>query len=144
NGADNIFSYVGDLRVMKMQLSYANVTSGRSTKHCLEEVEEFFFYNDLDIRGVYNLTCVGETIDVLVDAVGVPPLHFEIISKNGDTSFYIDNGEDNIFTGLEGGLYHVRVTDPCGGYRVQQFNVSELPPLVAVTQPGDLGICDME
>lgn len=144
HGSDNYFSYIGDLRVMKMQLSYANVTTGRSTKHCLEEVEEFFFYNELDIRGIYNLTCVGELLDVLVDAVGIPPLHFEIISKNGDTSFYIDNGESNVFTGLESGLYHVRVTDPCGGYRVQQFNVSELPPLVAVTQPADLGTCDME
>jgi gliding motility-associated-like protein len=136
--------YLGDFRVLKMHRSYTDGSTGENVKNCIEEFYEFFFFNELDIRGIYNLTCVGEVIDVQVDAVGVSPLHFELISKNGDPSFYVDNGENNIFTGLEGAMYMVRVTDPCGGYRVQQFNVSELPPLVSATTPADLGWCDME
>lgn len=143
NAINEALPYLGTFRVMKMQRSYGNGGEGVTSKICMENVYDFFFYNELDIRGVYNLTCVGELIDVQVDAIGVSPLHFEIISQNGDTSFYIDNGGDNIFTGLQEGLYHVRVTDPCGGFRVQQFNVSELPPLVSTSQPGDLGSCDL-
>lgn len=135
--------YIGEFRVLKSQKSYANGSQGSTIKNCIEEYYEFNFYNILDIRGIYNLTCVGEIIDVQVDAVGVSPLHYEIISKNSDSSFYIDNGQSNTFYGLEGAFYVVRVTDPCGGYRVEQFNVSELPPLVSATQPSDMGWCDL-
>lgn len=134
--------YLGEFRVMKMQRSYGNASEGLTQKHCIEEVYDFYFYNELDIRGIYNLTCVGELIDVQVDAIGVSPLRFELISKDGDNTFYVDNGENNVFTGLQSGLYRVRVTDPCGGFRVQQFNITELPPLVNTSQPEDLGVCD--
>lgn len=135
--------YIGKFRVMKSQKAYAYRSQGANVKYCNEEFYEFEFYNELDIKGIYNLTCVGEIIDIMVYAVGAPPLRYEIISKNGDTSFYIDNADNNTFYGLEGAMYVVRITDPCGGYRTEQFNVSELPPLVSATQPADLAWCDV-
>jgi gliding motility-associated-like protein len=135
--------YIGEFRVIKSQKAYASSSTGTNVKYCNEEFYTFEFYNELAIQGIYNLTCVGEVIDIMVDAVGVSPLQYEIISKNGDTSFNINNGPNNTFLGLEGATYVVRVTDPCGGFRSEQFNVSELPPLVSATTPPDLGFCDI-
>ena len=125
-----------------MQRSYCNGSEGRSTKNCIEEMYEFEFYNELSITGIYNQTCVGNSADIRINAVGVAPLHYELISKNNDNTFYLDNANDNVFIGLESALYVVRVTDPCGDFRIEQFNVAELPPLIAANQPDDLGYCD--
>jgi gliding motility-associated-like protein len=134
--------FIGEFRILKMQRSYCNGSEGRSTKNCIEEMYEFEFYNELSITGIYNQTCVGNSADIRINAVGVAPLHYELISKNNDNTFYLDNANDNVFIGLESALYVVRVTDPCGDFRIEQFNVAELPPLIAANQPDDLGYCD--
>lgn len=145
NGSSNSgFPFTGEFRVIKRQRAFCSASEGCFEKFCEEVVYEFSFYSELSITGIYNLTCIGDIIDIQVNAQGVAPLQYEIISKDGDTDFYIDNGTDNIFSGLDSGLYQVRVTDPCGGFRVQQFNVADLPPIVSATEPGPLAFCDYE
>ncbi|WP_181369431.1 T9SS type B sorting domain-containing protein [Flavobacterium album] len=135
------FTVNGEFRVLKQQTSYCMGSLGKNEKICIEEAYEFEFYNVLAITSIYNRTCVGEDFDVEVNATGITP-RYELISKNNDTSFYVDNGENNIFTGLESALYVVRVTDACGEFRVEQFNIAELPPLITASVADDLLYCD--
>src|SRR5690606_22810099 len=57
--------YIGKFRVLKSQKAYTNGSEGANVKYCNEEFYEFEFYNELDIKGIYNLTCVGEIIDIM-------------------------------------------------------------------------------
>lgn len=139
--SNNGFTSQGEFRILRQQTSYCMASLGKTEKNCIEEIEEFEFFNELVITGIYNRTCVGETFEVEVQATGITP-HYELISKNGDTSFYADNGLSNIFSNLESALYILRVTDACGEVRVEQFNIAELPPLITASIPEDLYFCD--
>lgn len=138
---NNSLTVNGEFRILKQQKSYCMGSLGKTEKNCIEEVYEFEFYNVLGITSIYNRTCVGEDFEVEVNATGIDP-HYEIISKDNDTSFYVDNGINNIFTGLESALYVLRVTDACGEFRVEQFNIAELPPLITASVADDLLYCD--
>ncbi len=138
---NNGFITTGEFRILKQQTSYGMGSEGSNEKNCIETVNEFEFYNELGITGIYNRTCVGENFEVEVNATGITP-QFELISKNGDTTFYVDNGANNIFAGLESALYVVRVTDACGEFRIEQFNIAELPPLITASVAEDMAFCD--
>ncbi|NDI99769.1 T9SS type B sorting domain-containing protein [Flavobacterium sp. LaA7.5] len=129
----------GKFRVVKSFRSFGN---GTDNKSCIEILGEFEFYDDLTITNIKNLTCTGNVADVEIIAVGAEPLNYKIISKNGDTSFQIDNGNSSIFTGLESAIYEVRVDDPCGNFDTQPFNVADLPSIVTATAPPDIEVCD--
>lgn len=129
----------GSFRVLKVFQTFG---SGEPTKICIEVLEEFDFYDNLEILGVSSLTCAGDIADIEVNAVGAEPMQYRIIEKNGDTSFIIDNGNNNIFTGLESASYKVRVDDPCGNFDTWSFNVADLPSLVYASTPPDLERCD--
>ncbi|WP_294818673.1 T9SS type B sorting domain-containing protein [uncultured Flavobacterium sp.] len=135
------FTATGEFRILRQQTSYCMGSLGKTEKNCIEEVQQFEFYNELGITGIYNRTCVGEDFEVEVNATGVTP-EYELISKDGDTSFYLDNGTNNIFTNLESALYVLRVTDACGEVRVEQFNIAELPPLITASMAEDMFFCD--
>ena len=139
NATTNTIISTGKFRVVKSFRSFGN---GEDEKTCIEILYEFEFYDDLNITEIKSLTCSGDVADVEITAVGAEPLTYKIISKNGDTSFLIDNGSNNIFTGLESAIYEVRVDDPCGNFDTQPFNVAELPSLVTATTPSDIEVCD--
>ncbi|AWH85830.1 hypothetical protein HYN59_12260 [Flavobacterium album] len=131
----------GQYRVMKVFQSFPS-GSVETKKICDEQIYNFEFLNDLQITRIASLTCSGAIGDVQVDVEGAAPINYEIISKNGDTSFYINNGQNNIFNALDTAFYVVRVTDLCGNLKTQTFNVADLPSLVTAVQPGDLELCD--
>jgi len=135
------FTTTGEFRILRQQTSYCMGSLGKTEKNCIEEVQEFEFYNLLGITGIYNRTCVGEDFEIEVQATGITP-QYELISRDGDTSFYVDNGTNSIFTGLESGLYVLQVTDACGEVRVEQFNIAELPPLITASAAEDMYFCD--
>lgn len=134
----NIIS-TGQFRVLK---TFRTFGSAEEEKNCIEELYEFEFYDDLVITNIESLTCTGDIADVEVTAVGAEPLTYKIISKDGDQSFQIDNGTDNIFTNLESAVYELRVDDPCGNFDTYFFNVADLPSLVTATAPDDIELCD--
>lgn len=129
----------GVFRIVK---SFRTFGSSENRKDCFEILYDFEFFDDLVITDINSLTCSGDDGDVEVTAVGAEPLNYKIISKNGDTSFQIDNGTNNIFSGLESALYEVRVDDPCGNFDTQPFNVADLPSIVNATTPEDIERCD--
>ncbi|QYJ68087.1 T9SS type B sorting domain-containing protein [Flavobacterium litorale] len=129
----------GNFRVLKSFKSFGN---GVNEKDCVEILYEFEFFDDLNITDIKSLTCSGSVADVEITAIGAEPLTYTIISKNGDTSFTIGNGNNNIFLGLESAIYELRVDDPCGNFDTLPFNVAELPSLVNATAPNNIDICD--
>jgi gliding motility-associated-like protein len=133
----------GQFRVMKCFQSFPS-GSVSTRKLCSEQIQEFEFLDDLQIVDIFSLTCSGAIGDVQIDVEGVSPLNFELVSKNGDDTFYVNNGENNIFPALESAYYKVRVTDPCGNLRAVTFNVADLPSMVNATRPDDIELCDSD
>ncbi|WP_294818671.1 T9SS type B sorting domain-containing protein [uncultured Flavobacterium sp.] len=136
-------SHTGQFRIVKIFQSFPNGSEG-SKKYCMEILQEFEFLDDLQITGIMSLTCSGAIGDVQVNVEGVLPLTYELISKNGDDTFYLSNGQNNVFNALDTAFYKVRVADPCGNFKTEIFNVADLPSLVTATQPDDLHLCDTD
>ncbi|MGQ2984656.1 T9SS type B sorting domain-containing protein [Flavobacterium sp.] len=143
NTAVYSLNYTGQFRIVKVFQSFPN-GSVSTKKFCTEVIEEFEFLDDLKIIGITSLTCSGAIGDVQVDVEGVSPTTYELISKNGDDSFYLNNGQNNIFNALDSAFYKVRVADPCGNFKTEIFNVADLPSLVTATQPADMHLCDTD
>lgn len=130
----------GTFRVIK---SFSTYGSGASKKTCIEVLEEFIVPNGLLIGDILNIACDGgATNDVLVNATGVEPLTYRIIEMNGNPVM-IDNGNSNIFYGLETASYLLQVEDPCGTIVPMYFNVNDLPSLVTANTAPDIILCDV-
>jgi gliding motility-associated-like protein len=134
----------GKYRVVKQYVSFGDGEKSERIKYCTPTLYEFEYYSDLFVSGAVSLSCTGNSGDVMIDAVGVPPLSYTIISHDGSPYFF-DNGTSNIFSGLTSGLYTIEVSDPCGHTQPLTFNVADIPALVYVTDPQDLDsieVCD--
>lgn len=133
----------GKYRIMKQYQAFSSAGSQQRVKLCQEVIYEFEYFSDIQIEGAVSLDCMGNSGDVQILANGVPPLHYEIIAQNG-TPYTVDNGENNIFSGLDSAIYTVRVSDQCS-QRTINFNVADIPSLVSAADPADLQateVCD--
>lgn len=130
-------SIIGNFRLLKTFTSYNDGNVAPMLKTCLEFYGNFEFFDVLKIDGVFNTNCTGAngTSDVLLIVLGSPPFIFKINSRNGDTSFNIDNGNNNTFLNLSPGTYNFQVEDQCGGIQSGDYAVSTLPNLVSATVP---------
>ena len=133
-------TYTGTFRILKRFETFDN-GSISELKNCLITLKEFDYLGILKIDGLESLTCNGEISDVRVLIDGVPPFVFKIIEKNGQP-FFIDNGNNPIFTNLDPAVYKFEVSDGCGVIRTYEFDVALLPPPVFANQPYDFVVCD--
>lgn len=139
NNATNFnIGYTGTFRIIKGFQSFANGSEGGGFKTCIETLAEFDFFDGFNITQIERLTCDGQFSDIAIHTDGVPPLTFKIKSKNGDTSFVIDNGTDNIFTNLESATYEFEVQHACGHIRNIIVNIGNLPSVAEVPDPADM------
>lgn len=132
----NIY-HLGNFRIVKRYTIWNNgnvaTTEGPIT-FCIEPIYEFEFTGNPKINGVAYFPCPGGGNELFVDANGAAPLLYEITEKDGQP-FYINNGQSNVFTNLEQGVYSFRVTDNCenvvnGTYSVGQpfdFTITATP-----------------
>ena len=127
--------FTGTFRIIK---SFQSLNNTNNDDFCFDILPEFDVGTDLIIKDVFSLNCDENSGpgDIIVDVIGVPPYNFSIISP-----ITIDNGEDNIFTGLEPGVYDIRVEDVCGSIGAISINLSDLPPVVAIETPSDMVNC---
>lgn len=144
--ANNSVSYAliypaGNYRIMKTFRAFG---SGDVTtdKICEEPLYEFEYIDGVDVTGVQSLTCTGVSGDVQINAIGVEPLMYTIVTKNGDP-FTITNGNNNAFYGLDSASYTVEVDDPCGNTGVLTFNIAEVPSLVNAYSAPNMVTCDI-
>lgn len=128
--------YEGVFRVIKYFESYV---SPENIKACSGELGTFEYFDGVTIKAVYNLSCYNAG-DIYVDATGMPPLHYTILSKDG-VPFNVDNGNNNIFSGLEPAKYVFFVEDACGFAKTGEFDIRTLPDLTNANDPGDMLYC---
>lgn len=140
--------YNGTFRIIKTFNSFgsgAQLNSGAITtvqRLCIEEIYPNFVFNQaLEILNATRMPCSPSgSLDVVIDAIGIAPLHYSIIQKDG-LPFTLDNGTSNTFTNLQPGEYLFRVEDGCGNIKTKLFNVSQLSSLFALTQPNPILQC---
>ena len=130
----NIFE-TGDFRVIK---AFQAFNTNNGSEVCLDIMTPFEITSQLVISGIYNLNCDGGSgpSDIILDALGVEPYNFSITSP-----FFLDNGSDNIFTGLPFGTYEILVEDACGSIETATVNLENLLPLVRVNTPDSVLSC---
>ena len=147
NNLNNINQlFMGQFRVIKMFQAYqnGNAEPAGSSKNCYIPLLEFDNTGDAEIVEVLKLTCDGETADVKVVGDGVPPFLYKIIEKNGNP-FFIDNGGNDTFTGLEPAVYKFSLEHFCGQVVIKIVDIASLPSLVEALVPSEPIIeCDSE
>lgn len=134
-------SYLGDFRIINRFETWENGSIGLF-KICINIITEFTFYNEIEIIAIQKTTCNGFNSNVIISAVGVPPLTYEVVTKNG-LPFTLDNGNSNVFSNLEPAVYNFQIGDSCGNFTNQSTDVALLPSLVIInpTVP-DMVACD--
>lgn len=141
--------YNGTFRIVRSFLSYNNgsaINSGTVTtpeRNCIEYLSPTLSFNQtLEIVDINRMSCsAAGTLDVVVTALGSPPLHYYLLAADGVTVL-VDNGSSNIFLNVAPGVYYIRLEDPCGGIRSRgPFDVSTLLSLVTITQPDAILQC---
>lgn len=128
-------AYTGQFRIVRAFHTFSN--GNPLNNRCIEVIEEFTFDGAPAIIAAYSFPCNNNTSEVIIDAVGIDPLTYEITTMDGDP-FPVDNGTSNLFSGLEAGTYNFRVTDVCGSFVNIQIDISVLEPIVIEAQ----GFCD--
>ncbi len=147
NGATNFnLSFNGTFRIVREFISFNNgiaINAGAPpNKQCIEFLSPTLSFNQsIEILDAGRLPCSPNgDLDVVITAVGFPPLTYSIIDKDGQP-FFLNNGTSNIFSNLDPGLYTFLVEDFCGNQVPRIFDVSTLQSLVNITQPNDMIQC---
>lgn len=144
NAINYNLGFTGTFRVLKRFQSFANGQDGGGFRDCFETLANFDFNDGFEITGLERLTCDGQFSDIAIYTNGVPPLTFKIKSKNGDTSFVVDNGNNNVFEQLESATYEFEVQHACGHIRNIIANIGNLPSVAQVpsaSQIPSLSVC---
>lgn len=134
NGPNINLQYEGHFRIYE---AFTGTGNGQAASICTNPFgAEFSYYYTPRINNIYNLACSNNPDDVIIMAEGIGPLTYYITSP-----ITVDNGPNNIFTGLAPGIYTFKVQDACGGFIPQTVNISLLPNLVEAQQPADRNFC---
>jgi gliding motility-associated-like protein len=128
-------AYTGQFRVIKAFHIFSN--GSPANQRCIQVIDTFTFDGAPAIIAAYSFPCANDLSEVIIDAVGVGTLTYEITTKNGNP-FVVDNGESNLFSGLEAATYNFRVTDICGSFVNIQFDIAVLEPIAITAE----GFCD--
>lgn len=123
NAINYNFATLGSFRVLKVFDLFEDEVLFR----CYETLQEFEFNGLPKITDVYAVSC-GNTFEVIVLAEGLDPLQYRITTKNGQP-FAVDNGNSNMFSGLEAATYNFQVEDACGNLLNSAFEIVSPNPL---------------
>lgn len=130
--------YFGEFRILKVFYTFDDGTA--TNKRCYQVLKTFTFDGYPEINNAYSFPCANGQAEVVLEAIGVAPLTYRIISKNGNTSFTVNNGTSNLFSGLEPATYMFAVKDDCGNEKQRPFTIDDLtPPTITAT-----GFCEGE
>ncbi|MHA3787365.1 gliding motility-associated C-terminal domain-containing protein [Flavobacterium hauense] len=131
------FTYTGNFRIIKKGYSYNNGSEASGSSECSSELLTFTFTGAPVIEGAYAFPCTNGLSEVIIDAVGLPPLEYAITEKNGQP-FVINNGPNMTFMSLENAVYNFSVSDECGNIVNIQYDITNLQPL----EINQKGFCD--
>lgn len=133
------FTYTGDFRIIRQGYSYINGSENNNGSGftCSSELLTFTFTGAPVIEGAYAFPCSNGLSEVIIDAVGMPPLEYSITQKNGQP-FVLDNGGNMTFMALENAVYNFSVSDVCNNIVNIQYDITNLQPLEIMQK----GFCD--
>jgi len=114
---------IGTFRILTKFDYYSNGTYFLSS--CIQSVKTFDYTGELKIIDAYAIPCNSGGSQVYLVATGIPPLSYAITSKDG-VPFLINNGNSNVFDGLQPGVYNFKVQDVCGNVVNRLFDISNL------------------
>ncbi|MCW0508195.1 UDP-N-acetylglucosamine enolpyruvyl transferase [Riemerella anatipestifer] len=121
-GILNNVTLSGKFRTRARYEVYNNGTT--STSICEEIVDTFMVApGGLSLKNYYTVSCADNTYNLILDAIGIAPLKYEIFEKD-DVAFSIDNGIDPVFVNLSEGTYKVRISDNCGNSIIASLRVN--------------------
>ena len=125
NNLNNLnLAFSGQFRIMKGFKSLVN----KEYVDCYREIHTFEFLGGPKIVNVYAFLCSNNNNEVVINATGIPPLMYQITSKNG-LPFIVNNGTNNSFTNLESATYNFQVQDVCGNIVNSIYDITDLEPL---------------
>jgi gliding motility-associated-like protein len=130
----------GTYRILRHHETYTPVTG---LKNCAEEIHRFDLHQNLELLETNILSCPGDPITIELITNGAAPVTYTIKRKN-NIPYLIQNGEDNIFTGLEPATYTVEITDSCSRTLTVDIVTQDATPLIVVHDPGTLYTCDVK
>jgi gliding motility-associated-like protein len=119
----------GTFRVVKSYTAY--VANNSQPINCIRVLDTFEFKDVPRIIDIYSVSC-GTNFEVVVEAEGLNPLTYRIISKN-DQPFLVQNGNSSFFTGLEPAIYVFEVEDGCFNTVNAEFEMLNPNPLEITT-----------
>lgn len=122
----------GDFRILKVFIIFQN--GNPLGIACINDIYDFNFTDTLSIDSAFSLPCSTNGNEVVLNVSGVAPFQYKITTKNG-LPFLVNNGTNNVFTGLLPGVYNFQVIDLCGNIVNRLFDVSSLPE-PTITQNG--------
>lgn len=122
-GINNNLAFEGHFRIIVVYEIYG--VDENSNEKCSFVFKEFDYSDEVSIENAFLLNCSGSGNQVYIEANGVPPLHYFITAFNGNP-LSVDNGTNNIFTGLSQGLYNFMVQDNCGNIVNRDFDIGLL------------------
>jgi gliding motility-associated-like protein len=115
---------VGNFRIFIEYDIYENGDYNLKDK-CLDLIKSFEFTGALNITSTYTLTCNSGAIELAIIANGVPPFLYSITTKNG-LPFLVNNGNSNLFTGLEPAIYNFQIIDSCGNILNKLIDINSI------------------
>lgn len=131
----NVLS-TGQFRVVLQYSVFDNGTVNLTT--CRDVLDSFTISPaTITLDDYYTVSCTGGLYNLIIEASGVAPLTYELISKDG-IAMSVNNGTDPLFTGLSAGVYRVRISDACGNSSV--FSIRLTAPKLPVIKSTNL--CD--
>ena len=106
--------------------------------NCVDMLEEITIPSSgILLNNYYVSECVNGSTELIIDALGAPPLNYSLTSFNG-VPVNINNGTSPVFSGLSQGIYSLKIEDNCGN--TNNFSVLTTSPISPSIVPSNL--CD--
>ncbi|WP_028890685.1 gliding motility-associated C-terminal domain-containing protein [Tenacibaculum sp. 47A_GOM-205m] len=138
SGTLNNIAETGHFRVVVQSVIHSNGISNNF--YCRETLDTFNTpSNGISLNNYYVANCTSGNTELVIDAIGVPPLNYSITEFDG-APLTIDNGTDPVFSELAPGEYTVEIDDSCGNTAVFTFKTDEVKAPVIVPD----NLCDGE
>lgn len=103
---------------------------------CYDLIGEYTYNYAPKVNNYYVFQCSNGKMNIAIDAQGVQPLQYKIISKDGDTSFILDNATNPVFSNLDTAVYWIEIKDNCGN--VFKVTASAVTTKLPAIKPSNL------
>ncbi len=128
------FSNIPSFGQFRVVVQYSIHSNGDSENiNCIDVVDNFNIEPfGITINDFFVFNCVNGNSELIINAIGIPPLTYSIIEINGVVlANPILNGTNSVFGNLAPGQYKIRIEDLCGNTQVLAVQTNTtIPPVI--------------